>query len=61
MVKAGKGQYAEKIEAINTLKKYPKNQLILAKVSGKYMEICRSYPKDCAFYNMEKHEAVSWV
>ena len=47
MVKAGKARYVEKEEAIKTLKKYPENPLVLAKVSNKYMEICRSYLKDC--------------
>lgn len=56
MVKAQKARYVEKEEAISTLKKYPKNPLILAKVSNKYMEICRSYPKDCVFYNMQRHK-----
>lgn len=56
MVKAQKARYVEKEEAISTLKKYPENPLILAKVSNKYMEICRSYPKDCVFYNMQRHK-----
>lgn len=54
MVRAGKARYTEKKEAIDTLKKYPKNPLILAKVSDKYMEICRSYPQDCIFYKMQR-------
>lgn len=54
MTKVGKAKYVEKEDAINTLKKYPKNPLILAKVSNKYMEICRSYPKDCVYYNMQR-------
>ncbi len=54
MVKAGKARYAEKEDAIKTLQKYPKNPLILAKVSNKYMEICRSYPEDCIYYNMHR-------
>lgn len=56
MVKTQKARYVGKEEAINTLKKYPENPLILAKVSNKYMEICRSYPKDCVFYNMQRHK-----
>ena len=54
MIKAGKAQHAEKEEAIKTLQKYPENPLILAKVSNKYMEICRSVPKDCVYYNMQR-------
>ena len=45
MVKVGKARYVEKEEAIHTLEKYPENPLIIAKVSNKYMEICRSYLK----------------
>lgn len=54
MIEAGKAKYVKKEESINILKKYPKNPLILAKVSNKYMEICRSYPRDCVFYNMQR-------
>ena len=54
MVKAGKARSVEKEDAIRTLKKYPKNPLITAKVSNKYMEICRSYPEDCIYYNMHR-------
>lgn len=54
MVKAGKARYVKKEDSIYTLKKYPKNPLVLAKVSNKYMEICRSYPQDCVYYNMHR-------
>ena len=54
MVEVGKAQFVEKEDAIKTLQKYPKNPLILAKVSNKYMEICRSVPKDCVYYNMQR-------
>ncbi len=54
MVKVEKARYATKEEAINTLKKYPNNPLILSKVSNKYMEICRSLPSKCVYWNMEK-------
>jgi len=56
MVKVGKAQFVEKEEAVTTLKKYPKYPLVLAKVSNKYMEICRSSPRDCVFYNMQKRK-----
>jgi hypothetical protein len=54
MVKIGKAGYVTKEEAINTLKMYPNNPLILSKVSGKYMEICRSLPRKCVYWNMER-------
>lgn len=39
--------YSLKLAKIPVLGQYPKNPLILAKVSNKYMNICRSNPKDC--------------
>ena len=54
MIKVGKARYVAKEEAINTLKKYPNNPLILSKVSDKHMEICRSLPKKCVYWNMER-------
>jgi hypothetical protein len=54
MVEVRKARYAKKEDAITTLRKYPKNPLIVAKVSNKYMEICRSYPEDCIYYNMHR-------
>lgn len=52
--RVGKAKYVTKEEAINTLKKYPKNPLILSKVSGEYIEICRSLPIKCVYWRMEK-------
>ena len=54
MIKVGKARYVAKEEAINTLKKYPNNPLILSKVSDKHMEICRSLPKKCVYWNMKR-------
>jgi len=54
LMKAGKARYMEKEEAINTLKKYPDNPLILSKISGKYIELCRSSPGVCVYWNMER-------
>jgi len=53
MVNARKAQYVTKEKAVDILNKY-KNPLILSKVSGKYMEICTSSPKNCIYWNMEK-------
>lgn len=55
MVEVGKARYVTKEEAVNTLEKYPRNPLILSKVSSKYMEMCRSSPKECIYWNMERH------
>ncbi len=55
MVKAGKAEYVKKEEAINALEKYPKNPLILSKVEGKYMDLCRTSPSTtCIYWNMQK-------
>ncbi|ODS42177.1 MAG: hypothetical protein MSIBF_02245 [Candidatus Altiarchaeales archaeon IMC4] len=54
MVNAGKAKYVAKEEAIDTLKKYPDNPLILSKVSGRPLELCRSSPDVCIYWNMEK-------
>lgn len=54
MIEASKAKPIEKEAAINTLKKYPKNPLILSKVSGEYSEICRSTPQYCVFFNLKR-------
>jgi hypothetical protein len=56
MVEAGKAKFATKEEAINNMKKYQKNPIIVSKVSGKYSEICPTWPKKCLYWNMEKHK-----
>ena len=55
MVEAGKAKYVNKNEAIDTIAKNHKYPIIITKVSGKYMEICRSLPKHCIYWNSEKH------
>jgi len=54
MVIVEKARFVRKEEAIKALNNYPKNPLILSKVSGNYLEICRSLPEDCVYWNMEK-------
>jgi hypothetical protein len=54
MVEAGKARYVTKEEAMETLKAYPGNPLVFSKVSGKYMELCRTWPEKCVYWNMEK-------
>jgi hypothetical protein len=54
MVAAGKAQMVSKQEAIDTLAKYKKNPLVLSTVSGKPMELCRTSPETCIYWNMEK-------
>jgi hypothetical protein len=55
MVVAGKAAYIGKEEAQSVIKRYSGFPIVISKVSGKYMEICRSWPKKCVYWNMEKH------
>ncbi|MFC1885133.1 hypothetical protein ACFL2O_10215 [Thermodesulfobacteriota bacterium] len=55
MVGAGKATYISKDEAQSVIKRYPGFPIVISKVSGKYMEICRSWPKKCVYWNMEMH------
>ena len=55
MAKAGKARLATKTEAIDNLKKYRKQPIIVTKVSGKHAEICPTWAKKCIYWNMEKH------
>ena len=55
LVNAGKARYTTKEDAITTLRRYSKyNPIVASKVSGKYMEICCSSPRDCVYWNMER-------
>lgn len=56
MIEAGKAKAVEKESAIDTLKKYPDNPLILSKVSDEYSELCRSTPQYCVFFRMERNK-----
>jgi len=56
MVEAGKARFATKEEAIDNMSKYQKNPIIVSKVSGKYLEICPTWPKKCLYWNMEKRK-----
>lgn len=55
MVRSGQARFVNGDEAITILEKYPDNPLIVARISGKAQEICRSYPKDCIYWNMKKN------
>lgn len=56
MVEAGKAKFVSKSEAIENIKKYYKKPIIISKVSGKFSEICPTWPKKCLYWNMEKHK-----
>jgi len=55
MVSAGKARFVEVDAAIANVRKYHTGPVVVSKVSGKYMEICRTWAKRCVYWNMEKH------
>jgi hypothetical protein len=54
MVNAGKARYVTEEEAIEVLRKYPKNPIVVSKVSGKHSEICHTWPEGCVYWHLEK-------
>lgn len=54
MVRSGQAGLASIEDAEQTLKKHSSHPLIISKVSGKYHEICASYPPDCVYWKAEK-------
>lgn len=58
MAAAGKAELVSKEKAIETLGKYKKNPLVISTISGKPMELCRTSPQTCIYWNMEKRDLV---
>lgn len=58
MAAAGKAEIVSKQKAIDTLSQYQKNPLVISTVSGKPMELCRTSPETCVYWNMEKRDLV---
>jgi hypothetical protein len=54
MVRSGQARLASIEDAEQTLKKHSSRSLIISKVSGRYQEICASYPPDCVYWRAEK-------
>ena len=54
MVANGHAKIASIEEAEECLRKSTGHPLISSKVSGEYLEICRSYPPDCVYWRAEK-------
>jgi hypothetical protein len=54
MVCSRQARFVSADEAIATLAMYPDNPLIVSTIEGHEQEICRSYPKDCIYWNMKK-------
>lgn len=55
LVKAGKAAYVDKRRAVETIAVDRKGPIMITRVSGKHMEICRSIAKNCIYWNSEKH------
>jgi hypothetical protein len=51
---AGKASPVTKEQAKALLLKYPENPLIHSRVSGRYLEICRSDPEVCIYWKMRR-------
>ena len=54
MISSGKARLASIEDAEQTLKKHSSHPLIISLVSGRYQEICASYPPDCVYWRTEK-------
>jgi hypothetical protein len=54
MIESGKARTATAMEAEQSLKKQRSHPLIISMVSGRYQEICASYPKECVFWKAER-------
>jgi hypothetical protein len=54
MISSGKARLASIEDAEQTLKKHSSHPLIISMVSGRYQEICASYPPDCVYWRAEK-------
>lgn len=53
LVDVGKAEYVSKEKAKEVLSEY-RSPIIISKINGKYMEICRTWPKYCFYWNLEK-------
>lgn len=54
MVEVGKAKYVTKDDAIAVLDKYPKNPVVVTKVSGKHAEICNTWQERCVYWSMHR-------
>jgi len=54
MAAVKKARPVTKDQAVATLLQYPHNPLVISKVSGRYLEICRSEPETCIYWKIRK-------
>ena len=58
MVQEKKARPVTADQALEVLRNYPDNPLLLSKVSGRYLEICRSAPEVCIYWEMLRNGIV---
>ena len=56
MVSADKARFVDVDAAIASVRRYHTGPVVVSKVSGKHMEIYRTWAKRCVYWNMEKHK-----
>jgi hypothetical protein len=54
LAQVGKADLVSKEQAVKTIERHRQNPIMITRVSGKYLEICRSLPKNCIYWNSEK-------
>ncbi len=54
LVAANKAAFVTREQAKECLARFPKNPLVVSKVSGRYLEICRSDPEVCIYWKMRR-------
>ena len=54
LVEAGQARGVSQMQAVEALTNYPANPLLLSRVSGRYLEICRSEPSVCIYWKMRR-------
>lgn len=54
MVESGQAEYVSPGEAKAALAEHRGKPLVISKVSGQYAEICRTWPENCFYWNLEK-------
>jgi hypothetical protein len=54
MIIAEKARMVTREEALSVLARYPDHPLLISKVSGQYLEICRSEPSVCIYWKMRR-------
>lgn len=55
MVRAGKASHVSVDKAIESLSIHRGKPIVVSKVEGKYMEVCRTWPEYCFYWNMERN------